>query len=137
MLDLNTPNGQRADRRLREEPVIWLTTINAAGQPQTSPVWFLWDGQSILVYSRPNQKVRNVTRHPRVALNLNHNGHGGDIVSIEGTAMLDRAAPPAHRLPAYVEKYAEGIRRIGMEPAGFAAAYSQVIRVTPLRIRVW
>jgi PPOX class probable F420-dependent enzyme len=137
MLDVNSPNGQRADRRLREEPIIWLTTVNGNGQPQSSPVWFLWDGTSILIYSRPNQKVQNASRHPRVSLHLNDNGRGGDIVSIEGTAVVDAAAPPAHKLTAYIEKYHEAIGRIGMEPDGFAAAYSQAIRVTPSRIRVW
>src|SRR5581483_7798609 len=109
MLDVNSPNGQRADRRLREEPIIWLTTVNGAGQPQSSPVWFLWDGRSILIYSRPNQKVQNATRHPRVSLHLNDNGRGGDIVSIEGTATIDAAAPPAHKMAAYLEKYREAI----------------------------
>jgi PPOX class probable F420-dependent enzyme len=137
MLDVNTPNGHRADSRLREEAVIWLTTVNGAGQPQSSPVWFLWDGSSILIYSRPNQKVQNIARHPRVSLHLNDNGRGGDIVSIEGSGEVDASAPPAHKLPAYLEKYAEGIQRIGMDPEGFAAAYSQAIRVTPRRIRVW
>lgn len=137
MLDTQTPEGQHADRRLRQEPIIWLTTVNGAGQPQSSPVWFLWDGGTILIYSRPSQKVNNITRHPRVSLHLNDNGRGGDIVSIEGIAVLDRAAPAADQLPAYLTKYRDGITRIGMDPAGFASAYSQAIRVTPSRIRVW
>lgn len=138
MLDRSTPQGAHADERLRQDQIIWLTTVNGAGQPQSSPVWFIWDGHSFLHYSRPqNQKVRNIARNPRVALHLNDNGIGGDIVSIEGTAELTDNVPRASEHTGYVEKYREGIRRIGMTPESFAAAYSQAIRITPHRVRVW
>lgn len=41
MLDLDSPAGAKADRRLRSEQILWLTTVRADGQPQSSPVWFL------------------------------------------------------------------------------------------------
>jgi PPOX class probable F420-dependent enzyme len=135
MLDTSTEAGKRAEQRLREEEVIWLTTVNRSGQPQSSPVWFLWDGQTFLIYSRPNQKTVNVERHPRVSLHLNDH-HGGDVVTIEGTAELQRNAPPATENAAYLEKYREGVRRIGMDPANFAASYSDALRITPTRMRV-
>jgi hypothetical protein len=31
-----------ADGRLKSEPMIWLTTVTPSGQPQSTPVWFLW-----------------------------------------------------------------------------------------------
>jgi PPOX class probable F420-dependent enzyme len=138
MLDSSSQQGAHAEERLRRDPIIWLTTVNGAGQPQSSPVWFLWDGTSFLHYSRPeNQKVRNIARNPRVSLHLNDNGVGGDIVTIEATAELAADAPPAVANAPYVEKYREGISHIGMTPESFAAAYSQAIRVTPIRARVW
>ena len=48
-LDLTTPFGERVARRLREERLIWLVTIDAHGRPQPSPVWFWWDGTSFLL----------------------------------------------------------------------------------------
>ena len=51
MLDTTTEAGGRAERRLREEAISWLTTVRADGQPQSVPVWFLWDGGSFLIYS--------------------------------------------------------------------------------------
>jgi hypothetical protein len=38
----------RVAQRLREDAVIWLTTVAANGTPQPNPVWFLWDGHSVL-----------------------------------------------------------------------------------------
>jgi len=33
MLDTTTEAGARAERRLREEEIAWLTTVRRAGQP--------------------------------------------------------------------------------------------------------
>jgi len=45
-LDLTSAFGERVARRLREERLIWLVTIDSSGLPQPSPVWFWWDGES-------------------------------------------------------------------------------------------
>jgi PPOX class probable F420-dependent enzyme len=134
-----TPDDQRyAEARLRSEPVIWLTTVRRDGQPQTSPVWFWWDGSSFLIYSRPrSQKVPNIRSDGRVSLNLDGDGKGGGIVSIEGTARFDQDAPPAHEVGSYLEKYRELIEELGSEPEPFAREYSAAIRVTPSRWRVY
>lgn len=135
-IDTTTEFGARAARRLREEVVIWLTTTRADGTPQPVPVWFLWDGETFLIYSQPNQqKLRNIERNPKVALNLDGDGDGGDIIVLTGTAAIDEIAPPAVGVPAYLEKYREPIAGIGMTPERFAAAYSVAIRVTPTRLR--
>lgn len=136
MIDLNTEYGQRVARRLAEERIGWLTTVDGSGTPQPRPVWFLWQEGSLLIYSRPGaRKLEHIARNPRVALNLDGDGLGGDIVVLTGSAQIDTAAPPADQVPAYVEKYAGGIARIGMTPEKFAQAYSVAIRVTVSGLR--
>jgi PPOX class probable F420-dependent enzyme len=138
MLDTTTEAGGRAERRLREEEIAWLTTVRSDGQPQSVPVWFFWDGEKFLVYSQPGrQKLRNIERNPRVGLNLNSNAQGGDVVRVEGAAEIIVDAPPATEVPEYVEKYRDAIARIGFDPDGFARAFSVAIRVTPTRWQVW
>lgn len=138
VLDTTTEAGGRAERRLGEEGIAWLTTVRADGQPQSVPVWFLWDGESFLIYSQPGrQKLRNIERNPRVGLNLNSNDRGGEVVRAEGEAGIIEDAPPATEVPAYLEKYRDAIARIGYEEEGFARAYSVAIRVTPTRWQVW
>ena len=51
MLDTTSEAGSRAEERLRNEEIAWLTTVRPDGQPQSVPVWFLWDGEGFLVYS--------------------------------------------------------------------------------------
>ncbi len=49
MVDTSTDTGKVADEQLRNDDIIWLTTVTPAGQPQSVPVWFLWDGKTILI----------------------------------------------------------------------------------------
>ena len=138
MLDTTTPKGSRAAERLVEEKIGWLTTVRPNGQPQTSPVWFLYRGGEFLVYSKAGTaRTANIAANPRVSLNLDGNGLGGDIVVVEGEARIDRDALPADRIPAYVEKYAGFIARNGWTPESFAAGYPIPIRIRPTRFRVW
>jgi PPOX class probable F420-dependent enzyme len=138
VLDTTTEAGKRAQQRLREEEIAWLTTVRADGQPQSVPVWFLYKDEAFLIYSQPRrQKLQNIGGNPRVDLNLNSNAHGGDVVRVEGTAEIAEDAPPATEVPEYVEKYRSAISRIGFDPGGFARAYSVPLRVTPTRWQVW
>ena len=126
------------ERRFREEEVGWLTTVRSDGQPQPVPVWFWWDGEAFLVYSQPNrQKLKNIRRNPRVALNLNSSATGGNVVRVEGTAEILDDFPPADEIGEYIEKYRTSITRIGFDVEGFARSYSVPIRITPERWQVW
>ena len=135
LIDRNTPAGGRALARLDDEIIIWLTTVTPGGQPQASPVWFWWDGEEFLVYSLPSPRVRNIEHNPKVALNLDGNGEGGDIVTIEGVARIDETAPPAHENPEYVAKYQRKLDQHGWTPEWFASRYSVPLRIEPTRAR--
>ena len=103
-LDLNTEFGARVDRRLREERVIWLTTVRPDLTPQPSLVWFLWDAGTLLIYSKPNTpKLRNIEQNPTVALNFDGDSQGGNVVVFTGTAIIDRQAPSLDQIAAYVD----------------------------------
>ena len=130
-------NSEARDR-LSTEPIISLTTVRANGQPQTSPVWFLPAGDELVIYSLPDTaRVANIEANPRVALNLDGNGQGGAIVTVEGLARIDKEYPSADEVPAYVEKYRSFMARNGWTPEVFAARYSVPIRVSLTRSRAW
>ncbi len=135
LLDVSTEFGARADRRLRDELIGWLVTVNPAGAPVPVPVWFLWDGVgNLLIYSRPNTaKLRNIAAGPRVSVHLDGDGAGGDVVVVSGRARISED-PGADSVPAYIDKYEELISRNGWTPAAFAADYSVPIRVEVTRI---
>ena len=135
MIDQDTAFGARAARRLRDEIVVWMTTITPGGSPLPRPVWFLWDGgESAVMYSRPSPRVRNLESNPRVTLNFDGDGDGGDIIVLSGTAAVDPELPSADQSPDYVAKYDDHIARLGMTPKTFAETYSVPVRISFTRI---
>ena len=135
-VDLSTEFGLRVERRLRNDRIGWLTTVGADATPQPSPIWFLWDGLTLLIYSRAGTpKLGNIAQRPRVSLNLDGDGRGGDVVVLTGTCRPDPDAPPVDAHPAYLAKYREGILRLGLTAEEFAAAYPVAIRMTPTQLR--
>ncbi|MEZ4521986.1 MAG: TIGR03667 family PPOX class F420-dependent oxidoreductase [Thermomicrobiales bacterium] len=131
LIDTSTEYGQRVQRRLNEETIIWLTTVRKDGQPISVPVWYLWDGESeLLIYSKPHTpKLRNIADNPRVSVNFDSDGSGGNIVQFDGEAHADIDAPAATGVDAFIEKYRDGIERIGTTPEGFASTYSVAVRI--------
>ena len=55
MLDITTEWGQHAEQRLRSNSIGWLTAVGSDGRPYTVPVWFLWDGNTVLIFSQPQK----------------------------------------------------------------------------------
>lgn len=138
MLDLTTEWGQHAEERLRSNIIAWLTTVGSDGRPYTSPVWFLWDGQTILIFSQPHrQKVRNLRNNPRVTLALDDTQVGDDVVIVEGTAELVDNPGLSTMLPAFADKYRERLESMEWTAEEMAADYSQAIRVTPTKFKSW
>jgi PPOX class probable F420-dependent enzyme len=135
VIDQSTEFGARVARHLREDIVVWLTTVTPAGSPLPRPVWFVWDGaDSIALYSQPSARVRNIEANPRVTLNFAGDGRGGDIVVLSGSAAIDRGGPPADQADDYLAKYDEHITRIGMSPEAFAQRYSVPVRIQLTRL---
>ncbi|QGQ20274.1 TIGR03667 family PPOX class F420-dependent oxidoreductase [Cellulomonas sp. JZ18] len=138
LLDPTTHLGRRAAQRLGDEQVVWLTTVDPAGVPQPTPVWFWWTGDEAYVVSRPRQaKLRNVRAHPTVALSFNTDARGDDVQVLTGTAAVADGPLPADVRAAFDAKYAGGLRHLGMTAEDFHADYSVVLRVTPERVRGW
>jgi PPOX class probable F420-dependent enzyme len=142
-LDPSIAGAAHAADRLRGEQMIWITTVRGDGQPQTSAVWFHWDGDDFLLFSQPRAlKVRNLAAEPRVSLNLNGTGYGSDLVIVEGTAEVlpDFASgswPEPARVDAYYAKYETSLREaLGSSAAEMAGAFTTALRITPTRWRV-
>jgi len=135
MLDLSDSKGTHIDARLRHEPIIWLSSVRPDGRPHLVPVWFLWDGAAILIFSKPAaQKVRNLRHSPQVMLALDSADEGEDVVLLEGRAELLGDGAPQSTLPEYAAKYAALMARINITAASMATEYTQAIRVMVERL---
>ena len=137
MFDKTSEAGQKLEERLQREMIIWLTTVGTNGIPLPTPVWFVWDGTSFLIYTQPgSRKLRNITYNARAALNLNSDEWGGSVVVFTGEVHVQPDEPPAIQNPAYIEKYSQGITGINMTPESLSRDYSVALRFYPTHLRL-
>jgi len=129
--------GKRVRERLRDEHVVWFTTVGADGTPQPNPVWYLWDGEAtMLVYNMTSaNRLAHVASRPKVSLSFDSNGQGGDIVVITGRAELAPQSPAPHEHADYLAKYADPMTQVSGSPAAFGAAYPVALTVRIERVR--
>jgi PPOX class probable F420-dependent enzyme len=139
MIDLTTEFGRVVEKHLKFEYVIWLTTVDSRLTPQPRPVWFIWENNSVLIFSQPKAfKVRHIEKHPRVSLHFNSDETGDKhVIIMTGEAIIDKNNPPANQVTAYLEKYKTGIADLNMTLESFSAEYSTPIRISPSSLRGW
>lgn len=125
-------------RALERDEVIWLSSIRPDGRPHVLPLWFIWDGNSILTFSKPHaQKVRNLRLNGAVMVAIGQPGLDFDVELTDATAELETART-AEALPAsFASKYGRLLARAGITTSEFAAVYSQPIRIRPRRWLDW
>ncbi|MFL5871671.1 MAG: pyridoxamine 5'-phosphate oxidase family protein [Solirubrobacterales bacterium] len=135
---VDAASAARIARLLEHESVVWLSTVRPDGTPHVIPIWFSWDGDSVLIASKPHaRKIANLRTNPRVMLALGEPDDDFDVGLVEGIAeVLD--APAAEILPAeHLAKYRDEMAAIGLSRDEYLETYSLVVRVRPTRFLPW
>ena len=57
------------EKHLTGDQIVWLTTVTPTGRPAPRPVWFVWDGTVVTIYTLPIHFNKVLT-----------GSHGGDAV---------------------------------------------------------
>jgi PPOX class probable F420-dependent enzyme len=127
---------RRAARFLASEPVVWLATIQQNGLPHLVPTWFCWDGEALLVFSKPEAvKVAALRAHPRLMVALGHPEEDFDVALLEAEAHVCRHFV---EIPdGFFAKYASELAEGRLDEATFRGTYTQAIRITPTRLLPW
>src|SRR5450631_206015 len=136
--DDSTTFGKSVRRRVHEEYLMWLTTVDTRGMPQPAPVWFWWDeaASNFLVYNLAHAKRLDfVRRNSLVALNFDGYGTGSGIIVFTGHAQISPSEPSAHQHPLYLAKYRHWMTNMFGSPERFAAEYSVALRISPSKVR--
>jgi PPOX class probable F420-dependent enzyme len=137
MLDFSSDFGAKALARLKNEEGIWLTTVTPDGRPQPNPVWFLWEGDSFLIFTQPgSHKVRNLRHNPQVSLNFDARLYYEDLVVFVGEVEMGVEVSEESQA-AYLKKYRADIERLDMTPETFFHSYSLPLRLRPAKMRGW
>lgn len=138
VIDTGTPFGERVAKQLNEQGVAWLTTVGRDGTPQPNPIWFIPDGDSIVILSEPDQaKLRNIQRSGRTSLHFDEYPGGGITIFTGSATVLDLGVIDPATLAAYATKYEEPMRGIDYTWETFRKTYNTAIRFTPEKLRGW
>ncbi len=131
-----SPFGRRVRDRLRDETLIWLTTVGASGTPHPNPIWFLWTGDDVLIYNdHAAKRLASIRERPQVSLHFNSDASGGDVLVLAGTAEADDSVAAADANPEYLDKYGEAMEHVAGSKEAFARKYSVAVRVRITRVR--
>lgn len=135
---LRPGDRERVEARLRQNLMVWLTTVRSDGQPVSVPVWFLMrEDSTILLYSQPGkQKLRNIADNPKVSLGLDVTDIGRNVIRMEGIARVAHDEPAANQQPAYLAKYTERIAALFDTPERFAELFSTAVIITSTKLHI-
>lgn len=127
---------EAARQRVETSEIAWLTTVTGRGAPAPNPVWFLPDGEDLVVFVQPQSaKARNVAARPRVTLHFDTvDPAGGDVVVIHGSATVESGVKPSTQA-GFFAKYSTTMADIGLSAAEMDT-YDTRIRITPERVRL-
>jgi PPOX class probable F420-dependent enzyme len=107
-----------------------LTTLFADGSPQSTPLWFLLDGDDILFSTTAGkQKLRNIARDPRATFAVYNPTNDMSYVEVRGTIVVSED-PTANTRDRVVQKHGY------VDGAAFDAPGTQrlTLRLSPTKI---
>jgi PPOX class probable F420-dependent enzyme len=101
---------------LESTALAYVSTVGPKGEPQTSPVWFGWDGEKLrFSHTKARQKYRNLLRDPRIAVCLVDPAMPYRYVEIRGTATIEDDPTKAY-IDVMSKKYTGQERYQGNRP---------------------
>lgn len=124
-------------RDLLERPLIAiLSTLLPDGHPQTQPVWFGWDGESLTVNTtREKQKGRNLERDPRATLLIVDPADSGRWIEVRADVEISDAGAVEH-LDRLTRAYTPWPKYYGyVHPLEWAAKETRIVgRLLPVHV---
>jgi PPOX class probable F420-dependent enzyme len=101
---MNLPEGLIA--LLRQPSLCFLATVMPDGSPQVTQTWVDTDGEHVVINSvRDHQKVKNVARDPRVAVNVCDVASPSRYYAIRGRVIGITAGGGAEHIEALARRY--------------------------------
>jgi PPOX class probable F420-dependent enzyme len=138
MLDVTDRRYAHVTERLRSDLMMWLSSVRPDGRAHLVPVWFLWQDDVIYIFSKPDQKIRNLSQNTSAMVGIDDTKGGEDPIMLAGNVQLLKHPdlPPGIQ-DAYAEKYRERMQESKWTMDWYIGEYSEVIRFTPSKVFVF
>jgi PPOX class probable F420-dependent enzyme len=83
---MTVPSVPSSHAHLLEQPLFaHLATVRPDGAPQSSVMWFAWDGELLrFTHTTTRQKYRNLAREPRVSVSIADPANPYDFLEVRG-----------------------------------------------------
>jgi PPOX class probable F420-dependent enzyme len=120
--------------------VAYLATLNRDGTPHVVGMWFVWDGEALLLpTSRKTRKARNLLQDPRATVTIDDSRGGLDL---RGVTIIGRAeivdAPRSLELNRAIHRKYVTDRGLALDPVRHYLGGDDVtIRLLPERVSAW
>lgn len=111
MTDVNAPAVQKI---LQSQAFAHLATIGPNGEAQSSPMWFLWDGEYVkFTHTTNRKKYQNIKRDPRVSISITDVDEPYTYAEFRGVVERIEDDPDGSFFNTLAERYGSAIRYTG------------------------
>jgi hypothetical protein len=118
---------------LSQPVIVRLTTIRPDGYPHTIPVWFMLDGEEIMLFSsRDNRKVKNALANPKGNIAIGGDPVGSPCYLVDGDLTVED--DPDHHLAARIIHHYESPEKAQQYLQEWQEADFVVLRLKPKRV---
>lgn len=108
-MDLSVPDATMPTSHvdLLERPLFChLATVRPDGAPQSSVMWFEWDGEYLrFTHTKKRQKFRNIANEPRVAVSIADPDNGYRFLEVRGVVETIEDDPTGAFYDRLAERY--------------------------------
>jgi PPOX class probable F420-dependent enzyme len=119
--------------QLQQPAIVRFSTITPAGYPHTVPVWFMLDGDDLVVFAEAStQKVKNARANPRANIAIGGDPPGSPCYLIEGDVAVED--DPEHRIAARITRHYESLAEAEASLAAWRDLELVVLRLKPRRV---
>ncbi|WP_338694192.1 pyridoxamine 5'-phosphate oxidase family protein [Streptomyces sp. Q6] len=132
---------QELDAFLAEQRTCRVATVSPDGTPHVTPLWFLWDGESLWLYSLTrSRRLADLRADGRVAVVVDAGEEYGELRGVELTGRVEfvgespRTGAPCPELDGPEKQFAR--KNFGMSEMVYDGRHAWA-RLTPDKIASW
>jgi general stress protein 26 len=124
---------ERARHVLGQPVIVRMSTMTPEGYPHTVPVWFLLEGDELLVFAwAGTQKVKNVRANPRGNISIGGDPPGSPCYLVEGDWTVE--ADPDHAVAGRITRHYEGREQAEASLEAWKELELVALRLRPRRV---